>query len=112
MKKRICVFTGGRAEYGLLRPLICALKEDRSFEVRLLASGTHTEKEHGLTHREITKDGITINALVKIMTKDNSSNGAAKATGTGIIKFTRILNQWKPDLVMFWGTGLKHWPCR
>jgi len=103
VKKRICIFTGSRAEYGLLRPLICALKEEGSFDIRLLVSGMHLQKEHGLTHREITGDGIAIDALVRILHKDNSSNGVARAVGTGIIKFTKILNQWKPDIAIVLG---------
>ncbi|MDE2027160.1 MAG: UDP-N-acetylglucosamine 2-epimerase (hydrolyzing) [Candidatus Omnitrophica bacterium] len=103
MKKRICVFTGSRAEYGLLRPLISALKEDGAFEVRLLVSGMHTEKQYGLTHQEIIKDGIAIDAMVRIMTRDNSTNGVARAMGKGIVEFVRILSQWKPDLVVILG---------
>ena len=103
MKKSICVFTGGRAEYGLLRPLIDLLKEDKHFELRLLVSGMHTERQYGFTHREITQDGIKIDALVKILSEDNSAQGIAQAMGRGINKFTKLLNQWKPDLVIVLG---------
>lgn len=103
MKKRICVFTGSRAEYGLLRPLIAELKKDKAFETKLLVSGTHTEREYGLTQEEIIKDGFAIDAIVKIMGKDVSAKGVSKAMAGGIIRFTETLSQWKPDLVIILG---------
>ena len=38
-KKRICVFTGGRAEYGILRPLLKEIKKSKDLELKLIVSG-------------------------------------------------------------------------
>ena len=53
MKKRICVISGSRAEYGLLKFLIIKLKKSSIFETKLVITGTHLSKDHGLTLKEI-----------------------------------------------------------
>lgn len=58
MNKKICVFTGTRAEYGLLKPLMEKIREDKEFELQIIASGMHLSPEFGLTYREIEKDGL------------------------------------------------------
>ena len=51
--KKICVITGTRAEYGLLRPLINRIKEDKDLKLQLIATGMHLSPEFGLTYKEI-----------------------------------------------------------
>ena len=58
--KSITVLTATRAEYGLLSPIIHALKACGSFEVRVVVTGAHLSPEFGLTYREIEKEGIEI----------------------------------------------------
>ncbi|MEM0486370.1 MAG: UDP-N-acetylglucosamine 2-epimerase (hydrolyzing), partial [Thermoplasmata archaeon] len=40
-KRKICVFTGTRAEYGLLKPLMDEVKNDPDLELQILVSGMH-----------------------------------------------------------------------
>ena len=46
-KKRICVITGSRAEYGLLRKLIAQIEKDKTLKLQLLVTGSHLEKKYG-----------------------------------------------------------------
>ena len=55
MKKRICVLTATRAEYGLLKPLIKKLAIVEEFDVRVAVTGAHLSPEFGLTYKEIEK---------------------------------------------------------
>ena len=66
MTKRIAVFTGTRAEYGLMKSLIKELHESRFFELVLLASSTHLSKKFGSTINEIINDKIPLNYLLEI----------------------------------------------
>ena len=59
-KQRICVFSGTCAEYGLLKPLMQAIKEDESLELCIMVSGAHLSPEFALTYQEIEKDGFYI----------------------------------------------------
>ena len=60
MMKKICVVTGTRAEYGLLKPLIKRIEEDAEVELQLVVTGMHLSPEFGLTYKEIEEDGYTI----------------------------------------------------
>ena len=64
---KICVVTGTRAEYGLLLPLLQALKVDPAFELQLVATAAHLSPEFGLTYRIIEEDGFAIDAKVEML---------------------------------------------
>ncbi len=61
---RIGVFTGTRAEYGLLRPVLEALERSPRLEPRLIVGGTHLSAAHGATLAEIEADGRAADARV------------------------------------------------
>jgi UDP-N-acetylglucosamine 2-epimerase len=67
MKIKICVITGSRAEYGLLQPLMTAIREDESFILQILVTGMHLSPEFGLTYKEIEKDGFQIHEKVEML---------------------------------------------
>ena len=58
----ICIATGTRAEYGLLKPLIEAIKNEPTWSLKLLVTGAHLSPEFGLTYKEIEQDGLHIDA--------------------------------------------------
>ncbi|MCS7244074.1 MAG: UDP-N-acetylglucosamine 2-epimerase [Candidatus Calescibacterium sp.] len=103
MKYRICVFTGTRAEYGLLRPLIQEIKSDKDLELKLIASCMHLSPEFGLTYKEIEKDKIEINEKIEILMSSATSIGTIKSIGVGLISFPEILSNLKPDLSIILG---------
>ena len=53
--KRICVITGSRAEFGLLKNLINELNKSKKIEIKLIVTGSHLSKQYGLTLDEIKK---------------------------------------------------------
>ena len=55
-KRKICIITGSRAEYGLLYWLIKEIEVDKNLKLQLIATGMHLSSKFGLTHREIKKD--------------------------------------------------------
>ena len=57
-KKRIAIFTGNRAEYGMIRSFIKYFESDKKFKVYLIISGSHLDKKMGGTIKEIYKDNI------------------------------------------------------
>ena len=64
--KKIAVFTGTRAEYGLMKVLISKLQEDSFFDLHLIISGTHLDPSFGNTIEEIKSDGVKNFHLVSI----------------------------------------------
>lgn len=73
---KVAVFTGTRAEYGLLRHLVKSLIIDSSFELHLLVSGTHLSGQYGSTVSEIHQDGIQPSALIPLDFENEHSMAA------------------------------------
>ncbi|MFH1551787.1 MAG: UDP-N-acetylglucosamine 2-epimerase [bacterium] len=98
-KRKILVVTGTRAEYGILKPVIDAIKSSKKLESRLLATGMHTLKKYGLTINEIKKDKIAINCVVKIKEKDDMLTALSKE----IVGIKKYCEKNRPDLILVLG---------
>jgi len=103
MKRKVCVFTGTRAEYGLLKPLMSELKRDKNVKLQTLVSGMHLSKDFGLTYKEILKDGFKIDAKVDIDLKSDTPEGISRSTGLGTMRYAKTFARLKPDLVVVLG---------
>jgi GDP/UDP-N,N'-diacetylbacillosamine 2-epimerase (hydrolysing) len=103
MTRKICVITGTRAEYGLLRWVIQGIKDDAQLTLQIIATGMHLSPEFGLTYREIEKDGFQIDRKVEILISSDTSVGIAKAMGLGMIGFADAVDDLKPDLIIVLG---------
>ncbi|RLL85237.1 UDP-N-acetylglucosamine 2-epimerase [Petrotoga sp. Shatin.DS.tank11.9.2.9.3] len=101
--KKICFFTGTRAEYGLLYPLMKLIKEKNEYELQIIASGMHLSPEFGLTYKEIEKDGFKINEKIEILMSSDSDIGINKAIGLGLISFSETLKRLEPDILIILG---------
>jgi len=101
-KRKICVVTGGRAEYGLLYWLIKEIDSDAELELQLIVTGMHLSPEYGLTYKEIEKD-FTIKKKIEILLSSDTSVGVSKAMGLAQISFSETYNDVKPDIVVVLG---------
>ena len=102
MKRKISITTGTRAEYGILRPILQAISGS-SLELYLIVTGTHLSKKHGMTINEIKNDGFKIFAKIDMLPKQDSTFFMAKALGKGIIEFSKIFLNLKPDINLILG---------
>lgn len=103
IKKKVCVVTGTRAEYGLLRPLIKKIDENPKFELQLIATGMHLSPEFGLTYRNIESDGFQIDEKVEILLSSDTSIGISKSMGLALISFSESYQRLNPDLIIILG---------
>ena len=103
VKRKICVFTGTRAEYGLLKPLLDELHNDKALELQIIVSGMHLSPEFGLTYRQIEKDKFTINEKAEILLSSDTPIGLSKSIGLGLISFSESYERLKPDLIVILG---------
>jgi UDP-N-acetylglucosamine 2-epimerase (non-hydrolysing)/GDP/UDP-N,N'-diacetylbacillosamine 2-epimerase (hydrolysing) len=99
-KRKIAVFTGNRAEYGLQYPILKAVEAHPELEYRLLVSGAHLDDNFGRTLDEIRNDGFDITAEVKIDMRSDSLVATAQAIGSGILAMSRALQSIAPDIVV------------
>lgn len=103
MSRKICVVTGTRAEYGLLRWVMEGIRAVPDFELQIIATGMHLSPEFGLTYRDIEQDGFTIDSKVELLLSSDTSVGVAKSMGLGMIGFADALNELKPNLLVVLG---------
>jgi UDP-N-acetylglucosamine 2-epimerase (non-hydrolysing)/GDP/UDP-N,N'-diacetylbacillosamine 2-epimerase (hydrolysing) len=103
MKRKVCIVTGTRAEYGLFVPLLKKLRTEASFQIQIIASGMHLSPEFGLTYRRIEGDGFRIDRKVEMLLSSDTSIGTSKSMGLGIIGFAEAFQELEPDLVILLG---------
>lgn len=101
--KKIAVFTGTRAEYGLLYWLLKDLQQDSEIELQLLVSAMHLSPEFGMTYQQIETDGFTITEKVEMLLSSDSAVGTAKSIGLGVLGFADALERMKPDVLVVLG---------
>ena len=101
--KTICVVTGTRAEYGLLRWVIEGINNSNFLDLKIIATGMHLSPEFGLTVNEIEKDGYKVNRKVEMLLSSDTSVGLSKSIGVGLMGFAEVFEEMKPDLVLVLG---------
>ena len=102
-KYQICVVTGTRAEYGLLRRLLFRFKINKYVELKLFVTGSHLDRRFGNTQKEIVSDGFEDYLKIEIPLEDDSKEGMAYATGIALQKFAEKFVNYKPDIVIVLG---------
>jgi len=103
LSKKIAVFTGSRAEYGLLYWTMRGIQEHPSLDLQLIVSGMHLSSEFGNTVHEISQDGFQIDEKVEILLSSTSKVGVAKSIGVGVISFADTLTRLNPDCLVILG---------
>lgn len=103
MKRKIAVFTGTRAEYGLLRSVIKKLASSPKLDVLLVCTGAHLSEKHGYTVTEIENDGVEIAAKIDILKFGNDAFATAKTVAYAIDAFSEWLHANKPDGILLLG---------
>ena len=101
--KKICVITGTRADYGLLRWVIDGLDKSNKLKLQLIVTGMHLSPEHGMTINEIKKDGYKVTKILEMLLSSDTPSGISKSIGLGIIGFADIFRSLKPDLIVVLG---------
>lgn len=101
--RKICIITGTRAEYGLLRWIIQEIKDDPDLKLQIIVTGMHLSPEFGLTYEAIEEDGIQIDRKVEMLTSSDTPVGIAKSMGLGLIGFADALNDLQPDFILVLG---------
>lgn len=103
MKRRIAVFTGTRAEYGLLYWLMKDIQASEQLTLQVIVSGMHLSPEFGETWRQIEADGFTVDAKVEMLLSSDTPVGVIKSMGLGTIGFADALDKLRPDLLVVLG---------
>lgn len=101
--KKICIVTGTRAEYGLLKPIIDKVYKSDELALQLVVTGMHLSTEFGLTYQEIEQDGYPITAKIEMLLSSDTAVGVTKSMGVALIGFADYFESYKPDIVIILG---------
>ena len=102
MKRKICVITGSRAEFGLLYWLIRGVKEEPTLQLQLIVMGMHLSPEFGMTYRVVEQE-FTIDKKIEMLLSSDSSVGISKSIGLAQISFAEVFQDLNPDMVVVLG---------
>jgi GDP/UDP-N,N'-diacetylbacillosamine 2-epimerase (hydrolysing) len=101
-KRKICIVTGTRAEYGLLFWLMKEIENDENLEFQIIVTGMHLSPEFGLTYKEIEKD-FKIDKKIEMILSSDTSIGISKSMGLAQISFSEAYEELKPDILVVLG---------
>jgi len=102
-KRRVCVLTGTRAEYGLLFWLMKEIYASKDLELQIVVTGMHLSSEFGRTYQQIEEDGFMINKKVEMLLSSDTEVGITKSMGVGMIGFADAFSELNPDLLVVLG---------
>lgn len=102
-RRKVCVVTGSRAEYGLLRPLLSAIKEDAALRLQVVVTGMHLSSKYGNTWRDVVADGFEIDERVEMPLASDTAHAINIAMAQGQVGFSTAWQRLRPDLVVVLG---------
>ena len=89
-KKKICVITSSRAEYGLLYWIMKQVEASSNFKLQLIVTGMHLSQEFGLIFKQIKKE-FKVDKKIEILLSSDTSIGVSKSMGLSLISFSDLL---------------------
>lgn len=101
--RKICFFTGTRAEYGIMSRLFKLVEDDKDLQLQIIATNMHLSPEFGLTYKEIEADGFHIDKKVEMLLSSDTANGTVKSMGLACIGFADALEELQPDMAVILG---------
>jgi len=107
--RKVCVVTGTRADYGLLRWVMEGIRDSELLELQLVVTGAHLSPEFGLTYREIEAGGFTIDRKVEMLLSSDTAVGVSKSMGLAITGLAEAFDELRPDIVLLLGDRYEMW---
>jgi len=101
--RKICVVTGTRAEYGLLRPVMKRIEASEKLALRLVATTMHPAPQFGLTLTQIEEDGFRIDETIENLLCADTPSSVAKSTGLATLLLSDAYRRLGPDAVLLLG---------
>jgi len=108
MAKLICIVTGSRADYGLLKPVMEAVRKAKGLKLSVIVAGSHFLPPE--TAREVDADfGPHIGGLLEMQDADDARTRQqdARDTAEGMAGFASCFATYKPDWVVVLGDRIE-----
>lgn len=106
LPRTIAVVTGTRSEFGLLRPVMNAIRAHDDLVLRTIVTGTHLLPP-ARTMDEIAA-AYAVDAIVRMQEPEQAGRFAdAVAVGRGVCGLVEVLNDLSPDIVVVLGDRIE-----
>jgi len=102
-KRKICVVTGSRAEYGLFYPILIKIQESNKLKLQLISTSSHHSTEYGLTYKQIENDGFNIDDKIENLFLTEARSSMVKSTGIATSLLSDSFDRLQPDIVLLLG---------
>ena len=103
MRRKICVVTGSRADYGLLRWVMQGIKDNSDLTLQVIVTGMHLSSAFGNTDKDVEADGILIDRKVVALSDDDSPVGIAESMSNVLAGCAEAFRELQPDIVVVLG---------
>lgn len=105
-RRRVCVVTGTRAEFGLLRPVMHAIHRRTELELAVIASGAHLiSPAHTL--RDVKAEFNIADAVPMQIAGRTGRVEDAESVARGVGRFARSFDRLRPDWVVVLGDRIE-----
>lgn len=101
--RKICYISGTRADFGLMRSTLTAIRDHAKLELSIIVTGMHLSPQHGDTVKEIEAADLTIAAEVPVPMTPATGATMARNIGAMTTAFTDALESLHPDIVLLLG---------
>tara|TARA_B100000508_G_scaffold141091_1_gene146345 strand:+ start:81595 stop:82749 length:1155 start_codon:yes stop_codon:yes gene_type:complete len=101
--RKVCVFTGTRADFGLLKPLMHEINYHDEMELQIVATTMHMSPYFGETYKEILDAGFNIDKKVECLLSGDTANAVTKSMGLAMIGFADAIAELEPDFAIILG---------
>ena len=102
-KRKVCVVTGSRADYGLFYPILNKIQESNKLELQLISTSSHHSSEYGLTYKQIESDGFNIDDKIENLYLTDTKSSIVKSTGLATSLLSDSFDRLQPDVVLLLG---------
>lgn len=103
MKRKICIVTGTRAEWGLLSGIAKALDNRKDVVLQIIATNMHLSEKYGDTWKEIQRDGLKITLKVPMPTDITTAHDTVNAMSECMKGMSKAFSTLSPDLILILG---------
>ena len=101
--RKICVVSGSRADYWLLKPVVLRLHQSKKNILKIVLTGAHLITEEREIWDDLKASGITDIKRIDCVISSDEAVAVTKSLGIGMIGFADLLHDLSPDLVVVLG---------
>ena len=102
-KRKICIVTGTRADWGLLSGIARALKARDDVDLKIVATNMHLSDLYGATWQEIERDGLAIDCRVPMPATGDTPEDTVEAMSVCMSGMAKAFDRLRPDLLLVLG---------